>query len=83
MDRLLTWDEAAERLNTTPRHVRRLVFERRIAYRKLGRYVRFHPDDLEEYITAQPGGGRWRLRGPDQWWSCGVGGRERWATWRT
>jgi hypothetical protein len=32
--------------------VRRLVFERRIAYRKLGRYVRFHPDDLEEYIAA-------------------------------
>jgi excisionase family DNA binding protein len=41
MDKLLTWDEAAERLGTTPRHVRRLVFERRIAYRKLGRYVRF------------------------------------------
>ena len=52
MDKLLTWEEAAERLNTTPRHVRRLVFERRIAYRKLGRYVRFHPDDLEEYISA-------------------------------
>jgi excisionase family DNA binding protein len=26
--------------------MRRLVVERRIAYRKLGRYVRFHPDDL-------------------------------------
>jgi excisionase family DNA binding protein len=52
MDKLLTWDEAAERLGTTPRHVRRLEFERRIAYRKLGRYVRFHPDDLEEYISA-------------------------------
>jgi excisionase family DNA binding protein len=52
MDKLLTSDEAAERLGTTPRHVRRLVFERRIAYRKLGRYVRFHPDDLEEYISA-------------------------------
>jgi excisionase family DNA binding protein len=37
MDRLLTLAEVAERLNTTPRHVRRLVFERRIAYRKLGR----------------------------------------------
>ena len=48
----MTWDEAAERLNTTPRHVRRLMFERRIAYRRLGRYVRFHPDDLEEYISA-------------------------------
>jgi excisionase family DNA binding protein len=52
MDKLLTWDEAAERLNTTPRHVRRLVFQRRIAYRKLGRYVRFHPDDLDEYVAA-------------------------------
>jgi excisionase family DNA binding protein len=49
---LLTVAEAAERLNTTPRHVRRLVFERRIAYRKVGRYVRFHPDDLAEYVAA-------------------------------
>jgi hypothetical protein len=32
--------------------VRRLVFERRIAYRKVGRFVRFHPDDLAEYIAA-------------------------------
>jgi excisionase family DNA binding protein len=52
MDKLLTVAEAAERLNTTPRHVRRLVFERRIAYRKLGNYVRFHPDDLAEYVAA-------------------------------
>jgi excisionase family DNA binding protein len=52
MERLLTVAEAAERLNTTPRHVRRLVFERRITYRKLGNYVRFHPDDLVEYVAA-------------------------------
>jgi excisionase family DNA binding protein len=65
MDRLLTMDEVAERLNITPRHVRRLVFERRIAYRKLGRYVRFHPDDVAEYVAATriaagtvPGAGR-------------------------
>ena len=51
-DKLLTTEEAAERLNITPRHVRRLVFERRIAYRKLGRFVRFHPDDLTEYVAA-------------------------------
>jgi len=50
---LLTIDQAAERLNTTPRHLRRLVFERRIAYRKVGRYVRFHPDDLAEYVATQ------------------------------
>jgi excisionase family DNA binding protein len=52
MERLLTLGDVAERLNTTPRHVRRLVFERRIAYRKLGRYVRFHPADVDEYIAA-------------------------------
>jgi excisionase family DNA binding protein len=51
-DKLLTTEEAAERLNITPRHVRRLVFERRIAYRKVGRFVRFHPDDLAEYVAA-------------------------------
>jgi excisionase family DNA binding protein len=50
--KLLTMEEAAERLCITPRHVRRLVFERRIAYRKVGRFVRFHPDDLAEYVAA-------------------------------
>jgi excisionase family DNA binding protein len=69
MDRLLTLAEVAERLNTTPRHVRRLVFERRIAYRKLGRYVRFHPDDVAEYVAAhrveaaRPASGRLRAVG--------------------
>lgn len=52
MDKLLTVAEVAERLSTTPRHVRRLVFERRIAYRKLGTYVRFHPDDVSEFVAA-------------------------------
>jgi hypothetical protein len=31
---------------------RRRAFERRIAYRKVGRFVRYHPDDLAEYIAA-------------------------------
>jgi excisionase family DNA binding protein len=51
-EKLMTFEEAAERLGTTPRHMRRLVVERRIAYRKLGRYVRFHPDDLAEYVAV-------------------------------
>jgi excisionase family DNA binding protein len=69
MDKLLTFEEAAERLGTTPRHMRRLVLERRIAYRKLGRYVRFHPDDLAEYVAAhrvevvRPASGRLRVVG--------------------
>jgi excisionase family DNA binding protein len=52
MENLLTMEEVAERLHTTPRHVRRLVSARRIAFRKLGRYVRFHPADVDEYIAA-------------------------------
>ena len=51
-DKLLTMEEAAERLCTTPRHVRRLVFERRIAYVKLGRHVRIAARDLDAFIRA-------------------------------
>jgi excisionase family DNA binding protein len=39
MDKLLTVGEAAERLGTSVRFVRRLVHERRVAYTKLGRHV--------------------------------------------
>jgi excisionase family DNA binding protein len=47
---LLTVEEAAERLGTKVRFVRRLVAERRIRFYKVGKYVRFHPDDLTAYI---------------------------------
>jgi len=49
-DRLLTVEQAAERLNTKPRFVRRLVAERRIAFVKVGRYVRISSRDLEMFI---------------------------------
>jgi excisionase family DNA binding protein len=52
MDQLLTPQEAADRLGTSLRFVRRLIFERRIAYTKLGRHVRFHPDDVDAFIAA-------------------------------
>jgi excisionase family DNA binding protein len=52
MDRLLTVEEAAERLGTSMRFVRRLVFERRIAYTKLGRHVRIASRDLDAFIRA-------------------------------
>jgi excisionase family DNA binding protein len=52
MERLLTVAEAAEGLNTTPRHVRRLVFERRIAYVKVGRHVRISEHDLSNYVAT-------------------------------
>ena len=52
LDRLLTVEEAAERLGTSTRFVRRLVAERRIAYVKVGRHVRLDPTDVEAFIVA-------------------------------
>jgi excisionase family DNA binding protein len=73
-DKLLTMEEAAEWLCTTPRHMRRLVYERRITYRKVGRFVRFHPDDLVEYVAAQRVQVTTR---PAAGWLRAVGGRRR------
>lgn len=52
MDRLLTVDEAAARLGTPARFVRRLVAERRIPFTKIGKYVRFRAEDIEAFIDA-------------------------------
>jgi excisionase family DNA binding protein len=52
LDRLLSVEEAAERLGTSTRFVRRLIFERRIAFVKVGRHVRITPGDLDAYIAA-------------------------------
>jgi excisionase family DNA binding protein len=51
-DDLLTGDELAQRLRITPRFVRRLVAERRIAYVKVGRKVLFEQAAVEAYIEA-------------------------------
>jgi excisionase family DNA binding protein len=53
LDTLLSVEQAAERLGTSARFVRRLVFERRIAYVKLGRHVRIAPRDLDAFIAAR------------------------------
>ncbi|HEY2956652.1 MAG TPA: helix-turn-helix domain-containing protein [Actinomycetota bacterium] len=61
MDKLLTIEEAAERLGTSVRFVRRLVAERRIAYHKVGRHVRIAEADLASYVASgrvAPGGQR-------------------------
>jgi excisionase family DNA binding protein len=52
MDQLLTPQEAAERLGTSLRFVRRLVFQRRIPYVKVGRHVRIATSDLDAFIIA-------------------------------
>jgi excisionase family DNA binding protein len=51
-DRLLTVAEAAERLNVGERFVRRLIQERRIDVRRLGRHVRIRESAVEAFIEA-------------------------------
>jgi excisionase family DNA binding protein len=51
-DKLLTVEEAADRLGTSVRFVRRLITERRIAYVKVGRHVRIGEDDLAGFVVA-------------------------------
>lgn len=52
MQGLITSQELAERLRITERHVRRLVSERRIAYVKVGRCVRFTEQAVSDYIEG-------------------------------
>jgi excisionase family DNA binding protein len=52
LDTLLSVEQAAERLGTSVRFVRRLVFERRIAYVKVGRHVRIAETDLASFVTT-------------------------------
>jgi excisionase family DNA binding protein len=49
---LLTIDDAAARLGVSVRMIRRLVFERRIPYVKVGKYVRFEPGALDEWLVG-------------------------------
>ena len=50
---LLDIEQAAHRLNVTPRFIRRLIAQRRIDYLKIGKFIRFHPDDLDTWIERQ------------------------------
>ena len=49
---LLTVQAAAERLDTKPRFVRRLIAERRIEFHKLGRHVRISETALADFVEA-------------------------------
>jgi excisionase family DNA binding protein len=52
LDTLLTVEQAAKRLGTSERFVRRLIAERRIAYVKVGRHVRIAQADLADFVAA-------------------------------
>ena len=49
---LLTVDQAAERLGTSVRFIRRLRTERRLTVVKLGKHIRIDSTHLEAYIHA-------------------------------
>ena len=56
-DRLLSVDQAAERLGTTVYFPRRLIRERRITFVRVGRHVRIPESVLDEFIergTVEP-----------------------------
>jgi excisionase family DNA binding protein len=52
LDTLLSIEQAAERLGTSVRFVRRLIAERRITYVKLGRHVRIAEHDLINFVAT-------------------------------
>lgn len=51
LPRLISIEELAEHLGVSIRHVRRLVFERRIPYLKWGHLVRFDLDDVTAWLA--------------------------------
>lgn len=50
--RLLDVAAAATHLGVTEAFIRRLVLEKRIRYYKVGKFVRFRPEDLEGFVEA-------------------------------
>ena len=48
----LTLTQAAAYLNVSERFVRRLVAERRIAFHKVGHFLRFRATDLDAFLEA-------------------------------
>jgi excisionase family DNA binding protein len=48
---LMSVQEAATRLGTPIRFIRRLIAERRIRFYKIGRYVRIDPQDLNDFVS--------------------------------
>lgn len=49
---LLSVEAAADRLDTKPRFIRRLIAERRIGFVRIGRHVRISESALADFIEA-------------------------------
>jgi excisionase family DNA binding protein len=50
---LLDVNRLARRLGVTERFIRRLVDERRVPFFKIGKFVRFDPAEIDEWIQGQ------------------------------
>lgn len=50
---LLSIADAAARLGVTERYIRRLVYERRVPFYKVGRLVRFRSSELDRWLEAR------------------------------
>jgi excisionase family DNA binding protein len=50
---LLDYEDAAQVLRTTPRHIRKLVETREITSVKVGGLVRLEPDAIDDYIARR------------------------------
>lgn len=53
---LLKYEDVADRVNLSKRHVQRLVHLDLIPHVKIGRAVRFSPDDLDAWLRARSKG---------------------------
>lgn len=53
LPQLLTMDQLAENLGVTPRHVRRLVDERRVPFLRVGRLIRVDPAEIAEWLDSR------------------------------
>jgi len=62
--RLLTIEEAAERLGVTPRMIRRLTTSRRLPFVKVGRLVRFREADIAHCVDE------WTVPAVERSWSA-------------
>ena len=58
---LLDIPGCADYIASSVRHVRRMVAERTIPHYKVGHFVRFDPDEIDEWLAAPPSTGPQRL----------------------
>jgi excisionase family DNA binding protein len=53
MTTLMDIKRLAAHLNVTESFIRRLIHERRIPFHKIGKFIRFHPADVDAWIQKQ------------------------------